>query len=104
MLVPPGTVAAEAMEGRKARLVEDAQAEEIPGFEDIFSDCMELARSCALLALELENAQRGALLAFGVRHPGRFQSSQGVELLAFLARIVSSPARYSSLGFWTCER
>ena len=88
ILVPPGTVA-ETLGGRKARLVEDAEGQDIPGFEDIFSDCAELARSFALLALELEGAQRGALLAFGVRHPGRFQANQGVEMLSFLARIVA---------------
>lgn len=93
VLVPPGVCSA-ALTGRKAQLVEDALHSGLPALEIIFADCTELARSCALLALDIKQiGQRGedrsALLAFGTRHPGRFQPGQGAELMTFLARIVA---------------
>ncbi len=75
-------------------LVEDVHNTPVAGLEDIFADCEGLVRSCALLPLVLDSstpdhAMTGALLAFGVRHPGRFQPNQGVVLLTFLSRIVA---------------
>ncbi|MBV8939707.1 MAG: DUF484 family protein, partial [Alphaproteobacteria bacterium] len=55
----------------------------------IFTDCTGLVQSCALLKLELAEAQREAMLALGVRHSGRFQAGEDIELLSFLAQIAA---------------
>lgn len=87
VFVPPGAVA-HALEGKKSRMVADAEIENVPFLPAIFTECLPLARSCALLAVPVENHQRPAVLAFGVRHAGRFQPGQGVEPLAFVAEVL----------------
>lgn len=89
VFVEMGMVDMALHKGRKAVLVPDGAQEHNPAFESIFADSVDLIRSYALLRLTLEQAQRPALLAFGVRHAGRFQASQGIELLSFLAQIVA---------------
>lgn len=96
VFIPPGVVAeifGPAPQGhaatRQALLVADEQEGFTPGFDEVFAECSRLVRSFALLRLHLPQLGRDALLAFGVRHPGRFQPAQGVELLSFLARIVA---------------
>lgn len=69
-------------------LCEDVDRVNIHGLDAIFADCVNLVKSCALLRLSLEHVQKDVILGFGVRHPGRFNTQQGVELLAFLAHIV----------------
>jgi uncharacterized protein YigA (DUF484 family) len=89
VFVEPGVVEA-ALEGRKkVRLVADCQQEPPAGFAQIFADCDEMIASCALLKLETEAMDKHVILAFGVRHAGRFHAAQGVELLTFLAQIVA---------------
>ena len=85
-----GTVDAALGAAEDILLVEDTHANHIPGFEEIFSDCTALVRSCALLRLHLDTVQKDVLLSFGVRTPGRFHPHMGVELLSFLAHIVES--------------
>lgn len=70
-------------------LVDDCSKQCPPGFEQIFSDCEDMIQSCALLRLEMEMVERNIILAFGVRHKGRFHPGQGIELLNFLAQIVA---------------
>lgn len=86
--IDPGTVDAALGEGNGVLLTEDAKLEPIEGFSQIFVDCDALIHSCALLRLELEHAQRNVILAFGVRHAGRFHPGQGIDMLSFLAQIV----------------
>lgn len=79
----------DALAGEKEgiRLIEDIRKTAVAGVEQIFDDCSGLVRSAALLKLHLPQAGRDALLAFGVRHEGRFHPGQGVELLVFLAKV-----------------
>lgn len=69
-------------------LCEDTEAQPPEGFDEIFSDCTSLVKSCVILRLHLETMQRDVVLALGVRHKGRFHPHQGIDLLNFLARIV----------------
>jgi uncharacterized protein YigA (DUF484 family) len=88
--IPSGTVNAALLDDDAVRLIADTQHEPPIGFEMIFADCSRLVRSCALVRLELEHTGRPALLAFGVRHQGRFNPAQGHELLGFLGDIMSA--------------
>lgn len=87
--IPSGTVNAALLDEDQVRLITDTQNEPPIGFEMIFADCSNLVRSCALVRLELETANRPAVLAFGVRHNGRFNPQQGGELLGFLGDVMS---------------
>lgn len=87
VFVPPGTVTEIFAGNKTVALFEDVEKGDFDAFPTIFSGCTDLARSVALLYLELPSAGRDAILAFGVRHPDRFHAGQGTELLSFLARI-----------------
>lgn len=87
--IPSGTVNAALLDEDEVRLITDTQEEPPIGFEMIFADCSNLVRSCALVRLELETVNRPAVLAFGVRHNGRFNPQQGGELLGFLGEVMS---------------
>ena len=87
--MPSGTVNAALLDEDEVRLITDTQNEPPIGFEMIFADCSSIVRSCALVRLELEDAGKPAILAFGVRHSGRFNPAQGGELLAFLGQAMS---------------
>lgn len=89
VFIEPGTVDAALGMKKNVLLVDDAQANPPPGFEQIFSDCDNMIASCALLRLEMEQVGKNVVLAFGVRHKDRFHSGQGIELLHFLAQIVA---------------
>ena len=86
--IDPGT--ADAVLGPKAdiRLIGDVKRQHDEGLSQIFADCAGLIHSCALLRMEMPSDKRQVILAFGVRHAGRFDEKQGSELLDFLARIV----------------
>jgi uncharacterized protein YigA (DUF484 family) len=88
VFVEPGVVDA-ALGSKKVRLVANCEQEPPAGFAQLFADCDELIASCALLKLETQALDKQVLLAFGVRHAGRFHPGQGVELLHFLAQIVA---------------
>jgi uncharacterized protein YigA (DUF484 family) len=87
--IPSGTVDAALPRGAEVRLTPDTQNEPPIGFEMIFADCSSLVRSAALVRLELETVGRPAVLAFGVRHSGRFHPNQSGELLGFLGSAMS---------------
>ncbi len=87
--IPSGTVNAALHDADEVRLITDTQNEPPIGFEMIFADCSSLVRSCALVRLDLETVGRPAILAFGVRHSGRFNPQQSSELLGFLGEIMS---------------
>lgn len=89
VFVDPGTVDAAIGRRKNVKLVEDCAKQMPVGFEQIFADCADLIESCALLRLELPQIERNVILAFGVRHQGRFHPGQGIELLNFLAQIVA---------------
>lgn len=89
VFIPPGTVDAAIGPGKNVLLVEDVDAKPFAGFEEVFSDCEGLVKSCALLRLELETVGKQVVLAFGVRYKERFHPGQGIELLHFLAQIVA---------------
>lgn len=86
--IDTGIVDAALGTGNDILLMEDTDAQPINGFEEIFSDCAALVKSCALLRLRLEMVQKDVLLCLGVRHKERFSAHQGVDLLSFLAQIV----------------
>ncbi len=88
VFIPTGT-AERLLGGKKSLLVDEAKAQALPGFAEIFADCSGLIQSFALLPLEQERLDYNILLAFGVRAKGRFSPGQGIELLSFLARIVA---------------
>ena len=87
VFIPIGTSQAIFGDGEVA-LASDTSMVDIPGFDEIFTECTRLVTSCALLRLRLEEEAREVILAFGVREEGRFHPAQGVELLQFLAVIV----------------
>lgn len=89
VFIPTGTVDATLGENKNVLLVGDTSEQPIPGLAHIFSDCEGLVASCALLRLDLETVGKQVLLAFGVRHKGRYHAGQGVELLSFLAQVVA---------------
>ena len=89
VFVEPGVAEAALGPKKKVRLVADCQQEPPAGFEQIFADCDEMIASCALLKLETQAMDKQIILAFGVRHAGRFHPGQGIELLNFLAQIVA---------------
>lgn len=89
VFVPPGTVDAALGERKQVLLVDDVIESPFSGFSAIFADCDQQMRSCALLRLEMETVDRHVMLAFGVRHKGRFHAGQGAELLHFLAQVVA---------------
>lgn len=86
--VPVNTAQA-ALTGDTVRLIADTHNEPPIGFEMIFADCSNLVRSCALIRLDLEQAGKPAILAFGVRDSGHFSTSQGSELLGFLGAVMA---------------
>ena len=86
--IETGVVDAALGMGNEVLLCEDTRKTSIYGFEQIFADCDGLVESCALLRLELTQAQRNVMLAFGVRHKDRFHPGQGIDMLSFLAQIV----------------
>jgi uncharacterized protein YigA (DUF484 family) len=75
--------------GRQALLLTDAAPGQFPGFEKIFADCQGLVRSCALLQIKAETVGCNVLLAFGVRHSGRFHPGQAIDLLSFMAEVLA---------------
>ena len=86
--IETGTVDVVMGEDSDILLNGDTEKSEPIAFEEIFSDCVSLVKSCAMLRLHLETVNKQVLLCFGVRHKGRFHANQGVDLLAFLAEIV----------------
>lgn len=89
VFVPNGTIDAALGAKKNVLLVEDTALLRPAGFKDVFSDCDNMIASCAMLRLNLELVDREIMLAFGVRHKGRFHTGQGIELLHFLAQIVA---------------
>jgi uncharacterized protein YigA (DUF484 family) len=89
VFIPTGTIDAALGKKKNVLMVEDSTQMHPPGFDDVFSDCESMIASCAMLRLNLEMVDREIMLAFGVRHKGRFHSGQGIELLHFLAQIVA---------------
>jgi uncharacterized protein YigA (DUF484 family) len=89
VFIDPGVVDEAIGVGKNVLLVDDCQQAMPAGFDQIFADCAGMIASCALLRLELETVGKHMLLAFGVRYKERFHPGQGVELLHFLAQIVS---------------
>lgn len=57
--------------------------------QKVFDACSGLVRSCILLRLDLAELGRQGVLAFGVRHAGRFHQGQSADLLNFLAKVVA---------------
>jgi uncharacterized protein YigA (DUF484 family) len=78
-----------ALLGKDIRLVDDSAAEDANGVDEIFVNAESLSRSYALLRLTLERVDYPVVLAFGVRHAGRFHAGQGMDLLIFLARVLA---------------
>lgn len=89
VFIEPGTVNAAIGKKKNVRLVDDCFKTPPAGFDQIFADCADMIESCALLRLELEQTSRHVILAFGVRYKDRFHPGQGIELLNFLAQIVT---------------
>ena len=89
VFIDPGTVDAALGKKKNVLLVEDCKKKIPAGFAQIFTDCDGLVESCALLRLRLEQVDKSVMLAFGVRHAGRFHPGQGIELLDFLSQIVA---------------
>lgn len=58
-------------------------------YEEIFAECVNIVRSCAVLRLDLEEQGREGILAFGSRKEGYYHPSQGTDLLKFFAQVLS---------------
>jgi hypothetical protein len=54
----------------------------------LFGDGAGLVRSAALVRLPVSPKAPAGMLCIGTRKPGKFQTGQGTELLAFLARVL----------------
>jgi uncharacterized protein YigA (DUF484 family) len=65
---------------------------EWPVDEDLFGDRAEQVKSVALARMAPWPQARPALLAFGSTEPNGFRPDMGVELVAFLARVVERTA------------
>ncbi len=86
-IVPEGTVD-KWMGGRSSLLQSD-----ISGIEAIYGAGATLVRSQALVRVDIAMQTPPAILAFGSRDPNLFNSSQGTELVSFLARVVERQFR-----------
>jgi uncharacterized protein YigA (DUF484 family) len=89
VFIPRYTVDNAMGKKKSVLLVADTQDAPPAGFDQIFVDCTDLIRSCALLRLKLDLVDKHVILAFGVRYKDRFHPGQGVELLNFLSQIVA---------------
>lgn len=87
-LVDRGTV--DALIGREHEVM---LRDEVAGDPALFGGGAGLVRSDALLRLKFGEDMPQGLIAFGTRHPGYFNSGQGTELLAFLARVIEHCVR-----------
>ena len=65
----------------------------VSGDPEIFDHAASLVRSDALIRLNISKVTPPALLAFGTRAPGHFDSSQATELLSFLGHSIELLAR-----------
>jgi uncharacterized protein len=82
-LLEPGTVDRLLGAKRAVLLRADADPE-----ESVFGGAASLVRSDALVRLAVGSTTPAGLIAFGTRHPGFFNGSQGTELLTFLAHVL----------------
>jgi uncharacterized protein YigA (DUF484 family) len=82
-ILAPGEVDAILGPGRDVQLTSLMRAQ-----NPVYGAGATLVRSEALLRLRPSANSPTGLLALGSRHEGRFDSSQGTELLGFLARIL----------------
>jgi uncharacterized protein YigA (DUF484 family) len=87
-LLRSGTVQRLFREGRDVLLRDN-----VSGDRMIFGAGSGLVRSEALLRLRIGRHTPPGLLAFGSRHPDRFQPGQATELFGFLARVLESTIR-----------
>ena len=81
-ILSPGDV--DAIMGTRDTLLTPA----LHGQNPLYGAAATLVRSEALLRLRPSATSPTGLLALGSRHEGRFDASQGTELLGFLARIL----------------
>jgi len=70
-------------------LADDTETKKPTGFAQIFADCEDLIKSCALMRLPLETVERNITLALGTRQKGHFHTGQGTEIFHFLAQVVA---------------
>jgi len=89
IFIEPGMVDSALGKKKNVLLIEDCTVNRPPGFEQVFADCESLIQSCAMLRLQLDMVDRNVVLVFGVRQKDRFHPGQGIELLHFLAQIVT---------------
>ncbi|MBY0356154.1 MAG: DUF484 family protein [Rickettsiales bacterium] len=89
-LVFIGAGATEVFFGEKQVLL-FADTEAQGGFliDELFHNCQRLALSCVLLRLHLPMLQRNAVIGFGVRMAGRYDATQAIDLLSFLAKVMA---------------
>ncbi len=73
-------------EGRLARMGQTPYA------ETLFWQQAEAVRSVAMIRIALINPERLGILAFGASDPNAFTPDMGVELIAFIARVVERTA------------
>lgn len=86
-VLPPGTID-KWMEGEDVLLQSN-----IAGIEAIYGGGANLVQSQALLRVDISMDTPPAILAFGSRDPGMFESGQGTEQVSFLARVVERAFR-----------
>src|SRR5690606_19485776 len=77
VFTPLGTCNAAFGNKKSVLLIENCQTHPPAAFEYVFADCEDMIASTAWLRLNLERTERDVLLAFGVRHTGRFHKGQG---------------------------
>ena len=67
--------------------------------DELFGPLSEEVKSLALVRLAVWSPRRQGVLAFGSREPAGFRPEMGVELVAFLARVVERTAdRWPPIG------
>ncbi|HAA92941.1 MAG TPA: DUF484 domain-containing protein [Rhodospirillaceae bacterium] len=66
---------------------------DVEGEPEIFGAGASLIRSDALVRLDISTATPPALIAFGSREPGRFDSGQSTELVGFLTLVLEHVIR-----------
>ena len=86
--LPEGMV--EMIFGTQRRVV---LRDDISGDPEIYGHAASLVRSDALVRLSISSITPPALLAFGTRSPGHFDSTQGTEMLSFLGHSIELMTR-----------
>lgn len=90
VLIAKGAVAQLFEQHEQVWLVGDQTLESPELLEGLFSECSDLARSCAYMRMALPRLDRHAVLAIGTRHAQHFTDAMPTPSWQFLGHITAS--------------